>query len=264
MAVNNKSQEISIQPLRQGTIKLRMIGTTPLFFNRMSSKAKNQLLVGGGKKTSAEKKAIKHNPLEEFRASVDVMRSGPTALGVPVIAIKSAMATAAIETAGLTKTSAQRLIFMPHEFSPVWGVPQLRMDVVRSADINKTPDVRTRAFLPKWAAEVEIKFVMPQFDPGSIISLLCNAGMLIGIGDFRQEKGKGSYGSFRVVSDGVQDAEWDEIVATGGRDAQLNALETPTLADENTVELMDHFFAEVDRRGINLPAYGGEFLEAAE
>ena len=41
---------LQIQPLKQGRIKLRMMGSTPLYFNSMSSKAMRDLLIGGGKK----------------------------------------------------------------------------------------------------------------------------------------------------------------------------------------------------------------------
>ena len=44
---------LHIDALKQGRVTLRMIGTTPLYFNAMSAKAKRTLLIGGGKKTTA-------------------------------------------------------------------------------------------------------------------------------------------------------------------------------------------------------------------
>lgn len=244
----NDSAEIQIQALKRGTVKLRILGTTPLYQNRMAAKAKQQLLVGGTKKTAADKVKIKHDPLNEFRDSAEQVASGPTALALRVVSVKAAMCSAAIETAGVTKASAQRLIFMPQETFALYGVPQLKMDIVRSADINRTPDVRTRAFLPRWGAEVEVNFVSPQLSVQSVVALLLNAGILIGVGDFRQEKGKGSFGSFTVLGEGDQSDEWDDLVATGGRMQQLKALNAPEYADADTEELMSHFFGEVKRR----------------
>lgn len=243
-----ETAEIRIQPLKRATVRLRIIGQTPLFQNRMAAKATQQLLVGGRKKTKADRAEIKHDPLREFRDSAEILSDGPTALGLRVIAIKAAMATAALETAGLTKTSAQRLIFMPGDFTPLYGVPQLRMDVVRSADINRTPDVRTRAYLPKWGAEVEIQYIVPQLSAQSVVSLLCNAGVLVGVGDYRQEKGKGAFGSFRVIGESEADPEWDELVADHGRAAQEAALASPQYADRDTEDLMRFFFEEQQRR----------------
>lgn len=243
-----KDTTISIQGLKQGKIKLRLIGTTPMFQNRMSNKVKQMLLVGSQKKTKSERAEIKHNPYKEFLDSAEILPDGPTSLGLRVVAVKAAMATAAIETAGLTKAGTQRLLFMPGDFVPLYGTPQLRMDVVRSADINKTPDVRTRLFLPRWGAEIDINYVVPQLGAVSIYTLLANAGILIGVGDFRQEKGKGAFGSFRVLTEDEKDTEWNDLVKNHNRKAQAKALESPAYANKDTEDLMEFFEEEVKRR----------------
>jgi hypothetical protein len=243
----DSSAPIQIAELRRGSIKLRIVGMTPLFQNRMSAKVKQGLLVGSRKKTKVEKLEIKHNPIQEFRDSAEVIPTGPTALGLRVTAIKSAMCSAAIETAGLTKAGTQRLLFMPGDHCPLYGVPQLRMDVVRSADMNRTPDVRSRAFLPLWGAELEIQYIIPQLAAQSVVTLLANSGLLIGVGDFRQEKGKGAFGSFRVL-DSRDDSEWDELIANHGREQQELALENPEPADDESAELLDFFLGEKQRR----------------
>lgn len=241
--------ELHIDALKRGRVTLRLIGTTPLYFNAMSAKAKRTLLIGGGRKTAAEKKELKHNPLQEFRDSVYKLPAGPTLLGFPAPGVKGAMATAALETPGVTKTSVQRLIFLPQEKINVWGKPYLKMDVVRSADMAKTPDIRTRAFLPRWCAEVDIAFVTPTLSTHAVVSLLQNAGVIVGIGDFRQEKGRGSYGTFAVAGDDLGDWQevWDEVTAEG-RDVQQAAMEDPEVADDDTAELMEMFEEEVAKR----------------
>ena len=146
-AVDNN---IQIHELKQGEIKLRMIGQTPLYFNSMGSKAMRDLLAGSRKKTAADKQAIKHNPEVEYKETMYIKKDGDTALYFPAAGVKGAMATAALETEGIKKTSVQRLIFLPQTNIQIWGKPYLKMDVVRSADMNRTPDVRTRAYLPEW------------------------------------------------------------------------------------------------------------------
>lgn len=248
MAKKADTTEIQVPALKRASMRLRIVGTTGLFQNRMSEKMRQYFLTGGAKKTKAEKVAIKHNPLEEYRNSAETVQSGPTALGVKVVAVKSAMADAAIETAGVTKTAVQRLLFMPGDHAKLYGTPQLRLDVVRSADMARTPDMRSRCFLPRWGAELDVSFIVPQLSVASVVTLACNAGVLIGIGDFRQQKGKGSFGCFRVLGDGEQDDEWDDLVANHGRDAQLAALESPEYANEETRELMEFYESEVRRR----------------
>tara|TARA_R100000149_G_C5840797_1_gene112924 strand:+ start:176 stop:907 length:732 start_codon:yes stop_codon:yes gene_type:complete len=241
---------MEIHALKQGHIKLRMIGQTPMYFNSMGAKAWRDLLVGGGKKTAAQKKDIKHNPEAEFRDSVYKKDTGDTYLCFPAAGVKGAMATAALETGGITKTSVQRLIFLPESHIQIWGKPFLKMDIVRSADMNKTPDVRTRAYLPQWCAEVTVKYVVPTLSAHSIVSLLSNAGTIVGIGDFRQEKGRGSYGTFAVS--GAEDMGdyqeiWDEITKED-REVQKLAMEQPICADDQTAELMQYLQEERLRR----------------
>jgi hypothetical protein len=251
MAVKKAETGLHIEPLKQGRVTLRLIGTTPFYFNAMSAKAKRTLLVGGGKKTAAEKRELKHDPEQEFRDSIYRMVAGPTLLGFPAPGVKGAMATAALETAGVTKTSVNRLIFLPEQRIKVWGRPYLKMDVVRSADMNKTPDVRTRAYLPRWCAEVDIAFVTPTLSLHSVVSLLANAGAIVGIGDFRQEKGKGSFGTFAVAGDdlGEWSDDWAEITADG-RDVQAEAMDNPEPepGDYDTAELLEFLRSERVRR----------------
>ena len=176
MAAKKTSDAISIPVIKQGPIKIRLIGQTTMYFNSMSAKATRDLLVGAGRKTAAEKKEIKHNPEQEFADSMHPQPEGDPLLCFPAAGVKGAMATAALEPAGVNKTSVNRLIFLPQTNINIWGKPYLKIDVVRSADMNRTPDMRTRAYLPNWCAEVEIRFATPNFSARSISSLLQNAG----------------------------------------------------------------------------------------
>ena len=254
--VQPQEASLDIQPLKQGRLRLRMMGQTPLYFNSMSSKSMRDLLIGGGKKTAAQRKEIKHNPEQEYRDTVYKKSFGETLLCFPAPGIKGAMATAALETAGITKTSVQRLIFLPQTHVQIWGTPQLKIDMVRSADMNKTPDMRTRAYLPRWCAEVDIAYVQPTLDAHSIVSLLTNAGSIVGIGDFRQEKGRGSFGTFSVHTEqsmGSFQGDWDELMKEA-RDVQQAALDDPEYADDQTAELMAFLAEERSRRDIDLIA----------
>jgi hypothetical protein len=223
--------ELQIDRLKQGRLTLRMVGTTPLYFNAMSAKSKRDLLLGGAKKTKAQRMEIKHHPKQEFLDSAYRKSNGETLLCFPAPGVKGAMATAALETAGITKSSVQRLIFLPDTHIQIWGTPYLKMDIVRSADMSKTPDVRTRAYLPRWCAEVNIAYVQPTLNAHSIVSLLTNAGAIVGIGDFRQEKGKGSYGCFNVMGGEETSPLWEELMKEG-RDVQQAAFDNPTPLDQ--------------------------------
>ena len=121
-----------------------------LFVQRMSAKAKRDLLIGGKRKTATDKLKIKHDPVAEFLACMDIDPTAQdnTCVRFPAMAIKGAMGTAALVTEGLRKTDVQRLVYIPQETVPIYGIPALRMTVMRSADMNRTPDIRTRPYFP--------------------------------------------------------------------------------------------------------------------
>lgn len=249
------SGEIQIIEINTGTITVAVVGTTPLILNRMAEKAKHELLLPKGKKTAAEKaSSLKHDPLAEFRASPVRLRddNASTLLALPSTAFKGAMRTAALDLPGAKKSQIGRLTYIPGEFVGIYGVPEVFSTIVRSADMNRTPDVRTRCIVPKWAAVLSITFVRPIMREQAIANLLAAAGITVGVGDFRPEKGAGNYGQFEVV--GADDPRLLEIMAAGGRAAQLEAMDNPEAYDEDTEELLSWFDVEVRRRGFKVAA----------
>ena len=233
---------IVIQTVQRESVTIQLVGTSGLYCHRMSAKAKHQLMLGGKRKTAAERAELKHDPIAEFHDSMHVrpgMFDG-TDIVFPAMALKSAMATAALMVDGIKKTDVQRLVYIRDEFVPVYGVPRVRMDITRSADINKTPDVRTRAYFREWATQIAVEFVRPMLSSKGIMALLYNAGVVCGIGDFRQEKGKGSYGTFEPTNS-IPAALMDHA-------AQRAALEAPEHDNEETKELLEVYGVAVEAR----------------
>jgi hypothetical protein len=223
-----KDTEISIVALEEGVITFNVLGTSPLIFNRMTEKAKQQLLAPPPKKTAADKAATaKHDPIAEFRNSPYRMRNpkAPTALAVLPSMFKQAMGTAALRTPGARKTEILQLIRVQWENLPVYGVPKVFTSVVRSADMNKTPDIRTRALLPEWCCEFTVRFQKPILREQIIIDLMVAAGRVAGICDWRQEKGSGSFGAFTIVGQGLSPhQESRRSRSTGGSAGQTRVL----------------------------------------
>lgn len=242
--------EIDILEITTGRAEFMIVGTSPLIFNRMAEKAKRTLLLGGTKKTAADKAAnLKHEPIEEYRASV-YRNTGDeclTRLKLPAPAFKGAMKTAALDMPGTKKTEIGRLCWVMGTHVDVYGAPQLLMSVVRSADMNKTPDIRTRAILPRWACRITVAFVQPKLTGKAIVKLMAASGVICGVGDNRQEKGSGSYGQFRCAS--ADDTEFQQIVADGGRAVQDDALHHYECYDEETDELLSWYSSEIIRLG---------------
>lgn len=250
------STEIDVISINTGTVQLRVLGTTPLICNRLSEKARFQLLLPPTRKNATEKATtLKHNPLEEYRASVlRTKGEADTAIALPSTAFKGSLCSAALDMPGTKKAQIGRLTFVQGEQVHVYGAPRIFSTIVRSADMNRTPDVRTRAILPEWAATVNITFMRPLLNEMAIYKLLAAAGITIGVGDFRQQKGAGNYGSFEVISEDDQEkmALWNHIVSTGGKDVQLAALDEPEPYDDETAELLSWFDVESKRRGFKV------------
>ena len=234
-----QTTELKITEIQQDKMSVTLVGRTPLYCHRLPAKAKHQLLIGGRKKTAAERAEIKHHPWQEFRDSMDLhYNAHPHAVVMfPATAFKAAMTTAAMESPQIKGTQVRRLVFLPTDLVPIFGYPRLKMDVTRSADINKTPDIRTRAFFPEWATELTIHFARPALSHTSVASLLHNAGMICGVGDFRQEKGKGNYGSFRLV-DSASDEDGALVESLKDKERQVDCIENPVAHDDATRDLM--------------------------
>lgn len=255
MATKPKQEdtEVFVMEVKQGSIEFCVLGTSPLICNRMSEKVKRELLLPAGKKNSAEKAAsAKHDPLEEYRASPYTLDDGPTLIAVLASQFKGALRSAALDMPGAKKAQIGRLTYITGDRIPVYGVPKLMMSVTRSADMNKTPDVRTRAILPQWACQVRVNFVTPILREPAVANLLAASGIYIGIGDWRPEKGSGNYGQFRLVS--ATDPEYRRIVKEGGRAAQQAALKDPEAYDDETRSLFEWSKTEAQRRGFKVAA----------
>lgn len=246
------SNEISdILKVETGLLTCHVVGTSPLILNKMSEKAKHQLLLPSGRKTAVEKATtLKHDPYEEYRAAAYTLsdESQPTFIALMATSFKGALRSAALDMPGAKKSQIGRLTYIEGEMVGVYGVPKLFMTIVRSADMNRTPDVRTRPILPEWACKLQVRFVQPLIRAQAVTNLLAAAGITIGVGDWRSEKGSGNYGQFEVVS--PDDPRYLRIVASGGRDAQKEALENPVSHDDETTNLLSWYDGERSRRSI--------------
>lgn len=251
-AAQEPSEISDVLKVTTGTLDCYVVGTSPLVLNRMSEKAKHELLLPRGRMNQAQKAtSLKHSPLDEYRASAYTLKnpSNQTFLAVMATAFKKAICNAALDMPGTRKAQVGRLTWVQGDMVGVYGLPKLFMAIVRSADMNRTPDVRTRAIVPAWACHFSVQFVKPLISVQAVANLLAAAGITIGVGDGRQEKGTMSYGQFRLASQ--DDPELLSIVKQGSREAQMGAIEHPTCYDDETTELLSWYEGERATRALN-------------
>jgi len=246
-------EQVQIVELKRARIVYHVVGETPLLMNSMSVKAQRELLLPRGRKTAVEKQgSLKHEPLQEYRDSIYRARRGSdTVLALLNTQFKAALCTAALDIPGAKKAQIGRLTSIEGgERLPLYGVPQIFCSVVRSADINKTPDIRTRCIVPRWACTVEVTYTVPVLNATVISSLFATAGYTMGVGDWRPQKGSGTFGRWRIVE--PDDKEYLDIIKTGGAEAQQAALDNPAPYDDETEELLSWYDVEVKRRGLRV------------
>jgi len=253
MKAKASNESITIMEVQRGMIEMCLLGTTPLICNSLSAKAGQQLLFPKGRKSAAEKQStLKHNPYEEYRDSIyrlDDDRN--TLVALPSTAFKSALRSAAVDLPGSSKAQIGRLTYVPGDYVEIFGRPQLLMSITRCADINRTPDVRTRAIIAEWACRVTVVYTQPILKQQAIVNLMAAAGIMQGVGDWRPEKGKGDYGQFKLVSPDDKDFM---RVTTRGREAQLKAMEDAECYDLETEKLLRWFDGESAARGFKVVA----------
>ena len=248
-AVEKAVETVEILEVVRGQMEVCILGDAPLVHNRMSEKAKRQLLMPSGRKNAAEKAVtLKHNPMDEYRDSPYTLPDGPTLIGFPSAGFKKAMLDAALDMPGMRKSQIGRQVRVEGDYTPIYGTPELYMAVVRSADINRTPDIRTRAIMPKWACKIRITFARPLVTSQQILSLLAAAGITVGIGDGRQGKGSMSFGTFQIVA--ANDPQFLELCKNGGRKVQVDAISKPKFYDKDSEDL--YLWYEQERKNRQL------------
>lgn len=251
--------EQHIARLSIARVRFNILGRTPLLMHRQSQKVIFELTLPSAKKNKAERASIaKHDPVLEFRNTIYMNRdaNAPTACHMPSGAFKGAITNAALRIPGGNKTETGQLISIASETVHIYGIPLLHAASVRQAGISKTPDIRFRAVFPAWCCVLEINYVPPLLNDEIVFNLLAGAGLVMGVGDGRPEKGRLSHGQFAPVAD--DDPEFRRIVKAGGRVAQLAAIRAATPYDDEARQLLDWYCEEAKRRRFTFTAPGSK------
>lgn len=247
-------REIVITAIERGEIEMCILGATPVILHALGPKGRGEILEPSPKKRGAARQvSLKHNVLEEFRQSVYVNReTDETHLCLRGAMFKAATASIPLDVPhmGTSKAQLSRLLYCPQEMVPLYGIPQMMMSVVRNSDMARTPDIRTRAIVPQWACTIRMRFVKPVIREHDVVELVSQAGFIRGVSDWRPEKGSGHYGTFQVVN--PDDKEFKSIIKSGGKKAQIKAMENPEPYDQDTETLYEWYLQRLKERGIDV------------
>lgn len=199
MAAAKQKTEVSIKPIRRKIIQCRIIGVSPLIQHNWAEKAKQMMRdKHAGKKS---KNREKRDPEQEGKDAAYYTKDG--GFGVPAMAIKSAMISAAHKDIGLDKTLVRKALFI-HPSTPNAIIsmesdePVIVEDNVRVG--AGSADLRYRPYFDKWAVTMEWEIDAELLQTADLMTLIDRAGFGIGIGERRPEKG-GEFGRFRIDPD---------------------------------------------------------------
>lgn len=189
---------IEIKGVPAETVRVPIVGTSPLVVHRFSEKAKRQMLDNmQGRRSPKEAK----DPEAEYRAAFYWMKDGETP-GFPVIAFKAATIGAARFYSNLTMTLLKQCMFFAGEMgddgrmlTPIYGEYEMRQDVVTVG--RSGSDLRYRPQFKEWSTTLDITYVKSMLTQESLLSLLDAGGMGLGVGEWRPER-NGDFGQFRV------------------------------------------------------------------
>jgi hypothetical protein len=244
-----KTQEVKqviVHKVETGQLDFCILGRTPMIANRVSEKARRELLAPKRRVGAARNETLKHDPYKEFLDSPYTLEKGPTLLVALSAWFKRSLVNAALDVPGTSKAEIGRLCWVDDERIPLYGIPRVSMEIVHCSDINRTPDMRTRAILPQWACRISVGYTKPALNSTSIYNLLASAGITQGIGDWRVNRG-GNKGQFELVA--PDDKRYLAVLKNGGRAAQEAAMKSPDFYDDEAEKLYRWFYEEMERRG---------------
>jgi hypothetical protein len=252
----SETSEVEIREIRAHQVKFHIVGASPMIMHRFDQKAWRELLLPSRPMNAAEKvQNLKHDPIAEFRGGLYLCRdkTAETAIHIPAGAIHKSIGQAAIDIPGVAKAATLRLTTIIDQTVHLYGLPSISCMMTRLAGINSTPDVRTRPIFREWACSFTVQYIAGLINEQQIAELLAAAGHIVGLGDWRGQKG-GSFGRFRVVR--PNDPDFVRITKHQGREAQLDAISHPDHYDDDTAELLEWFFEEVAKREHEATASG--------
>lgn len=197
---------VAISRIAAETLRVPILGVTPLIMHCWSEKAKRIMLDAmQGRRSPKEPK----NPEAEYEAAFYRTKDG--GFGFPTVAFKCATVEASrFYGKNVTKVGLRQSLFFTGEYSPdcnmslvpITGEPRMREDVVRVGMSGS--DLRFRPEFPEWSTTLTVTYVTSALTRDSVLSLIDAGGLGTGVGEWRPEK-DGDFGTYRI--DPTRDVE---------------------------------------------------------
>ena len=228
-AENPVEKEFKIRPTPVGQFRLWIVGTTPLICHAWSEKSRRTML-------GAQQQAITggpgvRDPQADFESSLYEMADG--VYGFPVTGLKKAILAPAHKNRGVARSSVSSSLWLNHELirvrpalrgaicdlplvKVIAGEPEMREDPVRvGVGLNKKATLAYRGQFWPWAMRIGGRYNTDALKMDSIMTLIHEGGMSVGIGEWRPERG-GIFGCFRLATD-AETRAWESYRVGKGK-----------------------------------------------
>lgn len=188
---------VTLKPIKRATMKFRIKGTSPLIMHQWSEKAKIQMRDKQQKGKKSKERELR-DPEAEAKAATYTTADG--SIGIPGMAFKSALVTAAHKDIGIEKTLVRKAIFLvcndPEKILPIdCDEPFVLESMVRVG--MGSADLRYRPQFNAWACDITLEVDAELLQQGDVLALVSRAGFGVGICEWRPEKG-GEFGRFDI------------------------------------------------------------------
>jgi len=227
--MGTKAVTVEVHPLQLVSVKLTLVGTTPLIVQKFSHKAQAEMLAKQMKKTfqkeaknvfeciegatyyldefgqeiecPADLELIAEGKVGQFidnyRAWIEQLRGIKNPIyGLPSVCFKKSAIRGAKQI-GMVMKDTMGAFQIPAPFAVIHGTRSQRCDMVRIS--MGTADIRFRPQWANWWTEVDIRFNSKVITEDQIIHMFHAGGFCSGVGEWRPEKG-GTFGQYEIAT----------------------------------------------------------------
>lgn len=206
-----------------------LVGDTPLITHSWSFKARNEMLGKQVKATRGGKEA--RNPEEDFQNSLYSMGDDGT-YGFPAMGVKNCILSAAHKDKGVARSAVLGALWVDADMvrvrpalsgavcdMPLLRIfgsdPEMREDMVKvGSGLQKVANLAYRGQFSTWAINVRGRFNTTIITPEALASLIQDAGISSGLGEWRNER-RGVFGAFHL-GDHAEEKAWDAFARGEG------------------------------------------------
>ena len=189
-------QKVQMIGLKAKTIKVKIVGDTPLLMNKFSDRSKEKIL---NKQTQKSSVRGARDTKMEVEQAIHRMPSGK--IGFPASAFKKASVECAPYFPDLDKKLVKGAIHVIGGGNNLVEI-KFKKQVVNETNVKiamgRSAEIRFRPEFQDWSCELFIRYNENLISAEQIINLLNYAGFQIGVGDWNPQH-SGTFGMFHVA-----------------------------------------------------------------